>query len=137
MVILNPTTARLGGMLLEGVTLVVVDRSASREAVEWSDQGPHVVFADMPEQRVTIRVVQDVPRGGITVPRPGEAAELSLVTQGEGDDHSRVRVWASVVVLRVTHALKESGLTRTIEMIAVSGDGASDPVGVGAAENEA
>lgn len=148
MVILNPTSVRFGERVLEGVALVAIDRMPEREIVEWSDLGPHAVLADVPEQRVNARVVQALTRGTIDGPTPGDMASLELITRGAGDDNSRVKVSAGAVVTRVTHAIRggggtggggrggDAGVTRTIELVLVSNDGAADPVVIGAAGNE-
>ena len=53
---LNPTEVHLLGVALDGVLAVSVDRFATRTAEERGDLGPHVVFVDAPEQRVSVRV---------------------------------------------------------------------------------
>lgn len=132
MVILNPTSVRLGDDVLEGVLSVSIDRIAEREVVEWSDLGPHVVLADVPEQRVNAKIVQALPRGTIEGPAPGDMTTLVLITQA--NNQSRMRVSASAVVTRVTHAVRDAGrgegITRTIDLVLVSSDGSADPVSV-------
>ena len=66
MLILNPRHVRFGPDLWPDVSLVAIEREAARLALEWSDLGPHPVFADAPEQQLTIRIVQEVARVAAT-----------------------------------------------------------------------
>ena len=47
MLVMNPRSVSFDGELLEDVTSVVIDRRGERVVVEWSDEGPHAVFADV------------------------------------------------------------------------------------------
>lgn len=129
---LNTSEVVLLGEALAGVRSVVVDRSTTRAAVEWSDAGAEVVFADSAERRVDVTIVREgeVASGAFaTAPALGAMGELSFVASPNGSDANRVRVEATVVVLDVTHALVRAGGARqTIKCIAVSDDGASEPV---------
>lgn len=138
MLILNPSRVRFAGAAWEDVTRVAVDRAATRKVVEWGDAGPHVVLADVPEQTVTITVERQLARDGFDAPRPGESGELTLYASPVGSEAGRVRVRATCVVLAVTHELSaRKGALRVVELIAVSTDGAADPVVITAAEAEA
>ena len=129
MLLLNPREVSFGGVVWEDVSAVVVDRAASRAVKEWSDLGPQVVLADVPEQVVTVRVVQQVARDDVGTPKPGEAGELVFQTSPAGADTPRKRVRAACVVMDVTHELSvKNGAVRTVKLIAVSIDGAADPV---------
>lgn len=137
MLILNPSRVRFAGVPWEDVTLVAIDRGATKTLTEWSDSGPHVVLVDVPEQKVTIRVERQLMRDGLEAPRPGDLGEVSFHASPMGSEAARVRVRAMCVVIGVTHELSaRRGAVRTIEMIAVSTDGAADPVVVSAAEAE-
>ncbi len=122
-----------GGVIaLAGVTAVAVDRRTTRSAIEWSDDGPHVVFADAAEQRTTIRVVRriDVGETGIASQvAPGLAATLSVRVAPARSDVGGRSVTSEVVVLSAEHDLSaKSGIEQTIVMVAVSSDGGMDPI---------
>jgi hypothetical protein len=129
MLLLNPRQVTFAGDLWDDVATIVIDRSANRTTLEWSDLGPHPVLADVPEQQVTVRVVQQVARADIGAPRPSEAGELLFHTAPAGADTPRKRLRAQCVVLDVTHELSlKHGALRTIKLIALSPDGATDPI---------
>jgi hypothetical protein len=112
-----------------------LNRSAAGEVVEWSDMGPHVVLADVPEQRVEIRVVQNLSgaRAGESVdaPSPGEMGELVFHTSPTAGAGGRKRIAVQVVVLRVEHELSlRRGAVRTVRFVAISSDGQADPLSV-------
>ncbi|RMD63572.1 MAG: hypothetical protein D6824_05145, partial [Planctomycetota bacterium] len=58
MLLLSPHRTTLLGKTLGGVQLVALDRRAPRLVREWSDLGPHLVFADAAEQLVQLRIVR-------------------------------------------------------------------------------
>ena len=129
MVWINPGAVTFGGETIEHAESVTIDREAVRAVEEFADGGPHVVFADVPAQRVRVRLVRRITEaelGGIV---PGDLGELRFrASSNAGDGGSTVTV-AQAVVRSVTHALSRSGEARqTIEFVAVSEDGASDPV---------
>lgn len=131
MLVLNPRVVKFGAEVWRDVTAVIVDRSASREAVEWSDGGPHAVLADVPEQRVEIRIVQEVSRDDVDAPRPGEQGQMVFYTSPMSTDAARRKVSATAVVLEAGHELSlRRGALRTVRLIAVSADGSADPITV-------
>jgi hypothetical protein len=129
---LNPTAVDLFGAALGGVSSVAVDRAATRSAEERGDLGPHVVFADAPEQRVTVRVrrrVDEASAGALSGVAVGAMGELSFRVSASRSDRGGRVVRATVVVRGVDHALSErDGFVQTITMTAVSSDGAADPI---------
>jgi hypothetical protein len=127
MLILNPRQVMFAGSPWNDVTLIALDRTATRLIVEHTDHGPHPAFADAPEQRTTLRVVMDLP--GMDAPAPGDIGTLSFTTSPTASDASAQTMSATCVVTGVTHeiALKRPP-TRTIELIALSPDGAADPI---------
>ena len=130
MIWLNPTNVSFGSDTYSLVESVAIDRDASRLVVEHGDDGPHAVFADVPKQRVTVRIVRRVSDPSANVPSPGAMAELSFDTSANASlaDARRITV-ASAVVSSVTHTLTRSdGGRQTIVLVAVSSDGATDPV---------
>lgn len=131
MLILNPKLVTLGTDTLEDVTAVVIDRTATRLVTDWSDLGQHVAFADVAEERIRIRIVQDLARGDLASPGLGELRELSFSTAPTGADSGRRHVTATVVVTGVSHELsRKRGAVRTIECIGVSEDGQTDPISI-------
>ena len=131
MLVLNPQRVRFGSAVWEGVASVVVDRAATREVLAWGDGGPQVTLADVPEQRVTITVRQEMGSDTLDAPRPGDAGDLVFYTAPGGSEAGRRRITASAVVLRVTHEVSvKRGVVRTIVLVGVSEDGAQDPVRV-------
>lgn len=120
---------------LTGVASAAVDRRATRLAVERADLGPHVVFADAPEQRVTITIERSLdgsPEEEWTLAQalhPGAMGDLAVRSApGAGDAGGRIaRVMA--VVLSVVHTLSgRRGAVQAIRLLAVSPDGVADPV---------
>jgi hypothetical protein len=134
MLILNPRLVVLGATKFHDVLAVSVEREAKRLVTQWSDFGPHVVFADVPEQIVRVRVVQEVMDGAPDGPRPGDTGVLSFVMSPTGLDSLRKRWSAMAVVTACTHENVTNGrgigARRTVECVLVSINGASDPVSV-------
>lgn len=128
MLVLNPRLVKFGPSTWENVVSVAIDRAAHKQVIEWSDAGPHAVMADVPEQRVTIKVMQELLREDIAAPRPGEQAELIVFISPAGDS-ARRKVAMQAVVLHVTHELSlKKGAVRTVELAAVSSAGSVDPI---------
>lgn len=131
MLVMNPRMVRFGAKAWENVALVAVDRVGARTVAEFSDSGPHVVYADVPEQRVNVRVVVDLGDDDVGSPVPGDAGLLSFATSRSGSEAGRVRVSLQAVVTGVSHELSlKRGVVRTVEFVGVSSDGAQDPVSV-------
>jgi hypothetical protein len=128
MLILNPNRVRFGSLRLERVLAVAID-SSSREVVEHSDLGPHAVFADAPERRTRVKLVQELTSTDLAAPLPGDAGELSFFAAPGSSEARRVQVSAQCVVLRVEHDIRRTP-TRTITLTALSSDGQADPVAV-------
>jgi len=135
MLILNPQSVVFGSVVLEQVTMVAMDRVGTRVVLEWGDGGPHVVFADVPEQRVNVRVVQEVDVVVESV-KPGDLGTLSFVASMSGADAGRRKVSATAVVTGVGYEVGRSAAStgaapraiRTLTFVLVSGNGATDPV---------
>ncbi len=138
MLLLNPRTVRFGSAVWPDIAMVAIDRSPNRLITDWGDSGPHVTFADVPEQKVTIRVVQEVARDDIDVPRPGDQGLLSFFTAPASTGAARKKVSATAVVTDVSHELSlKAGARRTVTLIALSSDGLADPIAITAAPSEA
>lgn len=134
MLIPNPTLVTFGELTLDGVAAITIDRAAGREAVEFSDSGPHVTFADIPEQRTHITVSRRLDRPEFQTPVPGDQADLSFIAAAGAHDSARTRIRAMCVVREVRHDVNESSRDRaaaarqTLTLIAISPDGATDPI---------
>ena len=129
MLLLNPRHVRFGSLTLEDVFAVAIDRSAHRAVEDWPDTGPYASFADVPEQKVRIRIEQELSAGDLGPPAPGDRATLTLSASPTMCDASRRRLTADAVVLSVTYDLSlKRGAARTITLAALSPDGAADPI---------
>jgi hypothetical protein len=131
MLFLHPRVVSFGGVDWSGVESVAIERAAARSFVEFADTGPHTVLADVPEQRVEVRVVQDLLGEDMDVTRPGEIGTLGFETAPNSSGAGRKRVSMTAVVLGVKYQVsRKGGSSRTVELVAVSADGAADPVTV-------
>lgn len=131
MLVLNPQIVRFGSAAWEGVVAVVVDRAAQRLIEEWDDAGPYATLVDVPEQRVRVRVVQEVARDEVHVPRPGDLGTLVFYTAPAGSEAGRRKVSVLAVVIGVEHEVsRRRGALRTVTLAGVSATGAADPITV-------
>lgn len=131
MLVLNPSSVRFAGVVWPGVTLVTISRAAQKQVTEWSDAGPHVVLVDVPEQVVKVRVESEVKEGDANGPSPGASGTLMVTTSPNGSDAGRRVIAVSAVVAGVSYEVSlRRGAVRTVDLVAVSGDGAADPVSV-------
>jgi hypothetical protein len=135
LLLLSPRTVTFGASLWSNVALVAIDREASRPLLDYTDQGPHPTFADAPEQTTRIKVVQELASEDLGSPRPGEVALLELFTSPTSTNRPRTRLSASACIEAVTHEVSlKRGPLRTITLIALSPDGATDPITTEGAE---
>lgn len=127
------------GAVLEGVASVAVERTASRELEDWQDSGRYCVFADVPEERVRVKLVQEVEGQLLDGLAPGDSGTLVIETSLGAGDASRTRVTLTGVVMDVRYALPSrvrgggsnaGGASRSVEVLGVSSDGSTDPVTV-------
>jgi len=130
MIWLNPRRVTIAGEELSHVSVVTVDRKADRVVVEYSDVGPHVAFADVPEQRVTITLVRTlVNEGASGALRPGDKGALTFRTSPSASDAQTREISAEVVITAVEHEVSaKKGAMQTLACVAISPDGASDPI---------
>jgi hypothetical protein len=131
MLILNPQQVSFGGSAWDGVESVVVDRLGHRLVQEWGDEGPWVVFVDVPESRVRVVLRQRLAEGALSSPKPGDSGLLQFEAAASESDAGRVSVEIEAVVAEVRHDLSRSGGVRSISLWAVSSNGSVDPVSVG------
>lgn len=131
MLIIDPREVVFGASTWAGVTSVSIERRAAKSFAEYAGTGPHVVLADVPEQRVEVTVVQELLSDDMDAPVPGWTGGLSFETALNGSQAGRTRISMQAVVLGVRYsASRKSGSVRTVELLAVSPDGAADPVTV-------
>lgn len=128
MLILNPRTVRFGPDSWDNIAAASIDRLPHKTIEDWADGGPYATFADVPEQRTRITLVQELTREDLGGPRPGQSATLAIYTS-PGSGAGRRRLSCAAVVLSVAHELSlKKGAARTIQLAAVSLDGSSDPI---------
>jgi hypothetical protein len=129
MIYLSPRRVTLGTTELTHVSRVTIDRTADLLAVEHSDLGPHVEFVDVPEQRITVRIVRTIVADEAGSIRPGQQHALTLHSAASSAAPEAREVTGVVVVTGVEHdyTLKH-GLQQTITAIALAGAGGSDPI---------
>lgn len=129
-----PDTLSFDGLALPDAAAVLIDRAAARAVLDWSDAGPHPVFADVPEQRTTITIVRTLTRGDFAAPAPGQAGELAFLfsAAGTSTDADRRRFSAQCVVRDVRHEMNPAAAAarQSITLLALSPDGATDPIAI-------
>ncbi|MCA9274158.1 MAG: hypothetical protein KDA31_14065 [Phycisphaerales bacterium] len=130
MLVLAPESVEFEGESWPAVELISIDRTPKREVVEVGDLGPQVVFVDVPERRVNVRVVRRIERSELDSVKPGDSGELSFRAGFGRTDAGWSVVTVGAVVTRVTHEFEQSGVKRVVVMVAVSADGVTDPVSV-------
>ena len=131
MLYLHPREVTFGGVTWSNVASVAIERAAARSFVEAGGVGPHAVIADVPEQRVGVTVVQELLADDMDAPVPGWQGTLAFETALNSSGAGRRRVSMAAVVLGVSYRVsRRSGSARTVELVAVSGDGVADPVTV-------
>ena len=135
MLLPHPNSLTFADTPLPDATLVTIDRAAAKEILDWSDNGPHPIFADVPEQRTTITIVRTLTRGDLAAPRPGEQGDLTFVfsAAGANTDAQRKRLSATCVVRDIRHELnpaKPGGAhaRQLITLLALSPTGTEDPI---------
>jgi len=131
MIWLSPDRVTLGNLALDGVEMVAIDRSASLTAIERGDEGPHVQFVDVPAQRIDVRIVRRVTRSEALGLAPGASVALSMRRAPSASAAGVQRIDATVVVTSIDHSMNAStGALQRITAIAVSSDGATDPIAI-------
>lgn len=132
MIWLNPQTVTLGSTTLDEVSSVSIDENAARLVVEHQDGGPHVVFVDVPEQKIVVKIRRRVVTDEVLELDLGESLALTMRTaQSGGDGLDGVQVTATVVITDLAYDVdRKRGAELIITAIAVSSDGATDPVTV-------
>ena len=130
MLILSPSNVLFGSLACPTVSSIMIDRATTRRIIEWNDDGPHPVFVDCPEQRITITVVQELAQGDLSAPVPGTSATLSFAAALNRSGAGWSRVSVPAVLVGVTHDSKPRGFIRSLSFIALSPRGDADPVSI-------
>lgn len=127
-----PNSLTFGEIALSDAAVVTIDRAAAKAVLDWSDAGPHPVFADVPEQCTTITIARDLIRGDLSAPAPGQLGELAFLfsAAGANSDAARKRFTAACVVRDVRHELLPArpAARQLITFLPISPDGTQDPV---------
>ena len=106
MIWLNPESVTIGGVALTEVRAVAVDREAKRRVEEQGDVGPHLVFVDVPEQRVWVRITRSVVRSEALTLRPGDSVAVSFRTAPGASAAGVRRVSATVVPIAMPEVVR-------------------------------
>jgi hypothetical protein len=135
MLILNPALVQIAGVEYTNVESCAIDRTPHKEVVEWSDNGAFAVFADVPEQKVEIKLTQRLETAAadqvLDLLRPGQSVAIEIRTSLNSSHARRRKLTATCMVRAVRNLVsvgKDPQARRVIELIAIS-DGSSDPVG--------
>ncbi len=129
MVFLNPDIVTLGALRLTNVAFVAIDRQARRTALEYSDLGPYAAFVDVPEQRITLRIVRRITESETSALKPGDKVVFSVRVAPGASAAQALRIECQVVITSIDAALSNrAGATQRISAVAVSTDGAADPI---------
>lgn len=142
MLILSPDIIRFEDLIWDDASAVAIDRAAARTIAEFSDLGPHIAFADVPEKRTTVRITRTLRRADpINDPAPhvGRLGTLVFYTSTELGDMGRRRVTVHCVLTGVETQLGSAArtprATQTLTFLALSPNGgAQDPVTITPAE---
>ncbi|MGH7244822.1 MAG: hypothetical protein ACREJD_15520 [Phycisphaerales bacterium] len=130
MLFLNPQSLSLLNVTYSNIESVSIDRLAHKEVTDYSDAGPFAVFADVPETKVEIQIVQRLDSGSdqsLSGPKPGQQGALELTTSPNASQAQRKKLTTQVVIRAVRYDLAAKS-KRMISLVAISPDGATDPI---------
>lgn len=131
MLVLNPRKVMFGSVEWGNVASVAISRWSAHTLVEYSDSGPHATLVDVPEQRVQVEVTQELLGEDMGTPKPGESQALVFTTSPTSTDTPEREITITAVVESVRYEVSlRRGSYRRVSLVAVSGDGSVDPVGV-------
>src|SRR5262249_25070333 len=129
MLVLNPEIVKFGSAVWSDVKSISIDRTTDRLVAERSDTGPHLTFVDVAEQRVTISAVRPLLRDQLGSPAPSDEGDLIFYASPSKSDALRRRVKVMCVVTSVKYDIGKNGAAiQTTTLIAMSADGAADPI---------
>lgn len=131
MLVRSPNAVRFGNAYLANVETIVVERSAHKTIEEWTDTGPHAVLVDVPEQRVSVKLVRRLDTGERPDRAefvPGVAGLLGFFLAGHGSDASPVEVNINCVLTGMRYDAWDEPTRQVLTFIAYSEAAAQDPV---------
>lgn len=129
MIWLSPQEVYLGNIVLDHVESISINRSPHKSVLEWTDLGPHLGFADVPEQRVDVRIEREIVDSESIDLKPGDEVTLTARRATSASAARVVQITATVVILSVDYTLsKTRGARQRIHAIAISSGGLSDPI---------
>lgn len=131
MLFLHPTTVTLDNAPLPAVTAIAVSRKARSVITDFTDNGPHPTFADVPERLTTIAITRhpSEPDDAAAHLSLGDQLDLAFTARRTPDAPHAMRCSASIVITGVESALTENkALAQTITGVAISSDAESDPL---------
>lgn len=126
---LNPQRITLNDHELTDVRAIALSRRAHRTALEHGDSGPHTLFADVPEQIVTIKITRSPERHPTPPVSLADAVILSFRTAPNNSDAHASTISAPIVITAIETDFSDRAPPRqTITAVAVSPDGDADPI---------
>jgi hypothetical protein len=128
MLAIVPERVVFAGGELKGVRVVAVSRIAVRAVSEYSEEGPHCVFADAPEQRTRVTVITPLGGDDSNPPTMASSGVLEVRLARSPATVSRKEIRMLAVVTQVSYRATSAGADRTVEFEALSADGRTDPV---------
>lgn len=133
MLITSPNAVRLGNARLHDVDTIAIDRVAHLLAEEWSDGGPYAVFADVPRQRIALRIDRRITRPQ-TLPLPefvpGFRGTFVCFVSPQGTHAQGAEISATVVVTGVKYQLESSPIRQILTLVAVAVAPENDPIAI-------
>lgn len=131
MLVLTPELVRFASQTWPAVRTVAVSRQTDSELVDWSDRGPHAVFADAARQSTRVRIVMGVGVDELSLPMPGTSGELSIRARQGAGDGMRAEVRTTAVLTAISYRMSSKDAPeRIIDLVALSTDGRQDPITV-------
>lgn len=130
MLAIMPERVSFAGTELQSVRAVAVSRTVNRGVSEYSELGPHCVFADVPEQRTKVTVIGSVGADDLAPPALASCGVLEVRVARAPGRMKRKEIRMLAMVTHVSYRATPGGAERTIELEALSIDGRADPVTV-------
>ncbi len=131
MLYLHPTHITLDATPLPGVESIAVTRKAKAVITDFTDDGPHPTFADVPERLTTLTIKRRVPEpdDAFASVALGDEFDLAFRAARTPDAPHALRVSARIVITGVESSVAgERECAQTITAVAVSTDGGADPL---------
>ncbi len=127
----TPRRVTLDGVELSDVDVVAIERHADRAVAEPGAAGPHAVFADVPAERTVVRIKRRPGHRETALLGLGREHDLAIRTGPGPSDAPGLSIAARIVLTEVRVDLaRRGGPAQTITAIALSADGAADPIAI-------